>query len=63
MRGSTLPTSFIRMDGPQAHDHWVEGSCQHGEVRLGGFLSPPEQARGDKETSIGKKRTPQARTR
>jgi hypothetical protein len=32
-----------------------------GEIRLGEFLSPPEQARGDKE--IGKKRPPEAPTR
>jgi hypothetical protein len=41
----------------------VEGSRQQGEVRLGEFLSPPEQAHGDKEISIGKKRTPEFRHR
>jgi hypothetical protein len=46
--------SFIRMDGPQAHDHSVEGLCQQGEIRLGEFLSPPEQAHGDKETGKNK---------
>jgi hypothetical protein len=53
--------SFIRMDGPQAHDHLAEGSRQQGEVRLGEFLSPPEQAHGGKES--GKKRTPEFRPR
>jgi hypothetical protein len=48
------------MDGPQAHDHPVEGSCQQTEVRLGELLSPPEQAHGDKES--GKKRTPEFRS-
>jgi hypothetical protein len=52
---------FIRMGGPQAHNHSVEASCQQGEVRLGEFLSPPERAHGDKE--MGKKRTPEPRTR
>ena len=36
----------------------VEGSRQQGEIRLGEFLSSPEQAHDDKEISIGKKRTP-----
>jgi hypothetical protein len=40
----------------------VEGSRQQGEVRLGEFLSPPEQAHDDKEISIGKKRTPEFRS-
>jgi hypothetical protein len=35
----------------------VEGSRQQGEIRLGEFLSPPEQAHDDKEISIGKKRS------
>ena len=61
MRGSTLPMIFIRMDGPQAHDHSVEGSCRQGEIRLGELPSPPEQAHDDKE--IGKKRKPEPRTR
>ena len=39
----------------------VEGSRQQGEVRLGEFLSPPEQAHDDKES--GKKRTPEFRHR
>jgi len=39
----------------------VEGSRPQGEIRLGEFLSPPEQAHGDKE--IGKKRTPEFRHR
>ena len=38
----------------------VEGLRQQGEIRLGEFLSPPEQAHGDKE--IGKKRTPEFRS-
>jgi hypothetical protein len=38
----------------------VEGSRQQGQVRLGEFLSPPEQAHGDKQT--GKKRTPEFRS-
>ena len=41
----------------------VEGSRQQGEIRLGEFLSPPEQAHDDKEISIGKKRTPEFRHR
>ena len=41
----------------------VEGSRQQGEVRLGEFLSPPEQAHDNKEISIGKKRTPEFRHR
>jgi len=41
----------------------VEGSRQQGEVRLGEFLSPPEQAHADEEISIGKKRTPEFRHR
>jgi hypothetical protein len=52
---------FIRMDGPQAHDHSVEGSCQQNQISRSEFLSPPEQAYGDKE--IGKKKTPEPRTR
>jgi hypothetical protein len=44
--------SFIRMGEPQAHDHSVEGSRQQGEIRLGEFLSPPEQAYGAEEISI-----------
>jgi len=39
----------------------VEGSRQQGEIRLGEFLSLPEQAHDDKE--IGKKRTAQFRHR
>jgi hypothetical protein len=39
----------------------VEGSRQQGEIRLGEFLSPPEQAHSDKE--MGKKRTPEFRHR
>jgi hypothetical protein len=38
----------------------VEGLCRQGEIRLGEFLSPPEQAHGDKE--IGKKSTPEPGT-
>ena len=30
----------------------VEGPCQQGEITLGEFPSPPEQAHGDKEISI-----------
>lgn len=41
----------------------VEGSRQPGEIRLGEFLSPPEQASDDKEISIGKKRTAEFRHR
>jgi hypothetical protein len=41
----------------------VEGSRQQGKIRLGEFLSPPEQAHDDKEVSIGKKRTPDFRHR
>jgi len=41
----------------------VEGSRQQGEVRRGEFLSPAEQAHGDKGISIGKKRTPEFRHR
>jgi hypothetical protein len=51
---------FISSDRPQAHGNSVGGSCQQGENRLGEFLSPPEQARGDKE--IGMKRTPEFRS-
>jgi hypothetical protein len=51
------------MGGPQAHDRSVEGSRQQGEIRLGEFLSPPEQPHDDKEISIGKKKTPEPRTR
>jgi len=40
----------------------VEGPRQQGEIRLGEFLSPPEQARDDKEMSIGRKRTPEFRS-
>jgi len=43
--------------------HSVEGSHQPGEIRLGEFLSPAEQAHDDKERSIGKKRTPEFRHR
>jgi hypothetical protein len=49
------------MGGPQVHGRSVEGWRQQGEVRLGEFLSPPEQAHDDKETSMGKKRTPEFR--
>jgi hypothetical protein len=38
----------------------VEGSRQQGEIRLGDFLSPPEQAHGDKE--MGKKGTEELRS-
>jgi hypothetical protein len=41
----------------------VEGARQPGEIRLGEFLSPPEQAHDDKEISIGKKRTSEFRHR
>ena len=41
----------------------VEDSRQQGEVRLGEFLSPPEQAHDDKEISIGRKKTPEFRHR
>jgi hypothetical protein len=37
----------------------VEGSRQQSEIRLGEFLSPPEQAHDDKEISMGKKRPPE----
>jgi hypothetical protein len=40
----------------------VEGSRPQGEIRLGEFLSPPEQAHDDKEISMGKKRTPEFRS-
>ena len=52
---------FMSSDGPQAHGNSVEGSRQQGEIRLGEFLSPPEQAHDDKEISMGKKRTPEFR--
>jgi hypothetical protein len=48
---------FMSSDGPQAHGNSVEGSRQQGEIRLGEFVSPPEQAHDDKES--GKKRTPE----
>jgi hypothetical protein len=48
--------------GAQAHGNSVEGSRQQGEIRLGEFPSPPEQARGDKEISIRENRTPEPRT-
>jgi len=48
-----------RMERPSP----VEGARQQGEVRLGEFLSPPEQAHDDKEISMGKKRTPEFRHR
>jgi hypothetical protein len=35
--------SFIRMDGPRAHDRSVEDSRQQGEVRLGELLSRPKE--------------------
>jgi len=35
----------------------VEGSRQQSEIRLGEFLSPPEQAHDNEEMSIGKKRS------
>jgi hypothetical protein len=41
--------SFIPMGGPKTRDHSVEGSRQQREIRPGEFLSPPEQAHGDKE--------------
>jgi hypothetical protein len=41
----------------------ARGSRQQGEIRLGEFLSPPEQVHGDKEVSIGKKRAPEFRHR
>jgi hypothetical protein len=47
------------VQGPRS----VEGSRQQGEISLGEFLSPPEQAQDDKEISIGKKRTPESRHR
>jgi len=40
----------------------VEGSRQQGEVRLGEFLSPPEQTHDDKEISMGKKKTAEFRS-
>jgi hypothetical protein len=43
-----------------AHVRSVEGSCKQREIRLSDFLSPPEQAHGDKES--GKKRTAQFRS-
>jgi hypothetical protein len=52
---------FISSDGPQAHGNSVEGSGQQDEIRLGEFPSPPEQAHDDEE--MGKKRTPEPRTR
>jgi hypothetical protein len=51
------------MDGPQAHDHSVEGPRRQGEIRLGEFVSPPDQGHGDKEISVGMKRTPEFRHR
>jgi hypothetical protein len=51
---------FMSSDGPQANGNSVEGSRQQSEIRLGEFLSPPEQAHGDKE--IGKERTPEFRS-
>jgi len=51
----------MSMDGPQAHDHSPEGSCQQSEVRLGESLSPPEQAHGDKQS--GKEGRPESRPR
>ena len=40
----------------------VEGSCQQGEIGLSESLSLPEQTNGDKEISIGKKRTAEFRS-
>jgi hypothetical protein len=41
----------------------VEGSRKQGEISLGEFASPPEQAHDDKEISIEKKRAPEFRHR
>jgi hypothetical protein len=45
------------------HPRSVEGPRQQGGVRLGEFLSPPQQTHGDKETSVGKKGTSEFRHR
>jgi len=58
-----LPMILIRVDGPQAHDDPIEGSPQQGEIRLGEFVSSPEQARDDKEISIEWKKAPELRHR
>jgi hypothetical protein len=34
----------------------VEGSRQQGEIRVGKLLSPHEQAHGDKDISVAKKK-------
>jgi hypothetical protein len=47
---------FVSSDGPQAHGNSVEGPRQQGEIRLGEFLSPPEQAHDDNEIAVGKKK-------
>jgi hypothetical protein len=39
----------------------VEAPRQQGKIRLAEFLSPPKQAHGNKEKSIGKKRAAQFR--
>ena len=54
-RGQRQP-SLVWVDR-NTHVRSVGGSCQQGGIRLGELLSPPEQAHGDKETLIGKKRT------
>jgi hypothetical protein len=61
--GVTTLAIFIPLGGPKAQRPSVEGSRQQGEIRLGEFLSPPEQPHDNKEISIGKKRTPEFRHR
>ena len=49
---------YTRLGGA-APARTVESARQQGEVRLGEFLSPLEQAHGDEEVPIEKKRTPE----
>jgi hypothetical protein len=60
--GSGRKTQAVKVERVQCPGS-VEGSRQQREVRLGELLAPPEQAHGDKEISIGKKRTPEFRHR
>jgi hypothetical protein len=58
VRGSTLPRSFIRTDGPLVRHHSAEGSCQQGEIRLGELVSPLSRRAAIKKPERKGRRSP-----
>ena len=62
-KAKTATRRFLPWVDRKVYVRSVEGSRQQRKVGLRELLSPPKQAHGDGETSVGKKRTPELRHR